>query len=85
MSAVSEILGRAMSDATFRAQLLDAPEEALAGYELSDEQRVLFVGLTAENFDALSGELEERLSKSMFSIIGKPTGIGIEGNHRGGG
>jgi hypothetical protein len=39
MSVVSEILGRAMSDAGFRALLLDAPEEALASYELSEEQR----------------------------------------------
>ena len=72
MSIITEVLGRAMSDAAFRTQLLAAPEQALAGYDLTDEQRTALSGLTAEGFDAFAADLEQRLSKTMFSTMGAP-------------
>ncbi|MDQ7842431.1 MAG: Os1348 family NHLP clan protein [Armatimonadota bacterium] len=40
---LEEILVRAMEDDAFRARLLAAPADALAGYELSAEERQAFL------------------------------------------
>jgi len=40
---LEEILARAIEDDAFRTRLLAAPAEALAGYELSAEERQAFL------------------------------------------
>jgi hypothetical protein len=39
MSNLQKILDRASMDPSFRTQLAEEPHKALAGYELSDEER----------------------------------------------
>jgi hypothetical protein len=41
--ALEEILARAMEDHKFRERLLQSPAEALAGYDLSEEERQAFI------------------------------------------
>ncbi|HEV8230473.1 MAG TPA: Os1348 family NHLP clan protein [Candidatus Limnocylindria bacterium] len=56
------VLERAMSDATFRAELAADPAKALAGYDLTDLERATFRtgSLRVER-------LEDRMSKSDLS------------------
>lgn len=42
-AALEEILARAIEDHTFRERLLQSPSEALAGYDLSEEERQAFI------------------------------------------
>lgn len=60
---VAEIIGRAAAEPEFMTQLFNDPGQALAGYELDDAEKALLHGLTPENFDALSGQLDQRVSK----------------------
>ena len=61
---VVEILDRAMSDPTFRALLERAPDEALAGYDLTPDERAAFgtASLAAH-------QLEERVSRTDLTGI----------------
>ena len=62
--ALLEILDRAIDDPAFRALLERAPDEALAGYELTPEERASFgtASLAAHT-------LEERVSKTDLTGI----------------
>ncbi|MSQ37549.1 MAG: hypothetical protein EXR61_04460 [Chloroflexi bacterium] len=60
--AVNAVLARAMDDATFRADLAADPQAALAGYDLTPDERARFVAGTAK-----AERLEERISKSDLS------------------
>ena len=68
---VTTIIRRAVAEQEFRTALFQNPNAALSGYDLTNDERTALSNLTAENFDALSGELEARMSKSDL-------GIGIE-------
>ena len=57
--ARDQIVDRAMSDATFRALLLNDPATALADYDLTPEERAMFQSGTAK-----AERLEDRISKS---------------------
>lgn len=62
--ALLEVLDRAFHDPAFRALLERAPDEALAGYDLTPEERATFGG------GALSAErLEERVSKTDLTGV----------------
>jgi hypothetical protein len=56
------VLERAMNDAAFRAQLARDPTKALAGYDLTPEERAAF-----QRGSARAERLEERMSKSDLS------------------
>jgi len=58
--AVLNIIRRAKQDAEFRAQLLNHPDQVLAGVELSDAERAQLHGLTAESLESLAIDLEHR-------------------------
>ena len=53
-----------MDDAAFRLALADDPDQALAGYDLSADERGRFVAGTAK-----AERLEERISKSDLSAV----------------
>jgi hypothetical protein len=59
---LSELIGRAVTDLDFRAQLIEDPEKAIkdAGYDITEEQ---LAGLKAVDLGSLSDTLGERLSK----------------------
>ncbi|MBI4670320.1 MAG: hypothetical protein HY741_01455 [Chloroflexi bacterium] len=68
---VTTVIRRAVAEQEFRAALFQNASAALSGYELTDEERAALSGLTAENFDALAGELEARMSKSTVLDAGQ--------------
>lgn len=59
---VQDILDRAMTDAPFRDLLAKDPQAALAGYELTAEERAVFGSGTAK-----AERLEDRVSKNDLS------------------
>jgi hypothetical protein len=60
--ALYELIGRAITDVSFRARLIEDPEQAAReeGYRLTAEQ---MAGLRASDLQGLAENLDERLSK----------------------
>ncbi len=63
-SARDAVLERAMTDAGFRALLARDPAAALAGYDLTADERAAFRPSTAR-----AERLEDRMSKSDLSAV----------------
>jgi hypothetical protein len=61
---VQQIIGRAITDAEFRQQLIDNARAACAGYELTDDELDALEALDQESMKAFAGKLDARLSKS---------------------
>ena len=68
--ALLEIVERAMKDEAFRNLLFSNPEKALAGYDLSDEERALLSNLDEDNFDEFAGKLDDRGTKGWVTGVG---------------
>lgn len=66
IQALKEVIERAINDQAFRQQLLNSPDEALAGYTLSDEDRAKLVQLTPDTFDDFAGNLGGRTTKGPW-------------------
>jgi hypothetical protein len=65
---VDTVLAKAMSDAAFAEALFANPDEALAGYDLTEEERQSLKNISREDFDKYAmAAPEER--KSMGSPI----------------
>jgi len=62
VDALNAVLDRAMADAAFRASLAADPASALAGYDLTDEERSKFT-----TWSASAERLEQRMSKTHLS------------------
>jgi hypothetical protein len=67
---LKEIIERAVSDESFRKQLLSDPGTALKGYELSDAERELLSNLDEGNFDEFAGGLGDRATKGWITPAG---------------
>jgi hypothetical protein len=52
--SIEKILTRAMNDAEFAAQMLINPKDALAEYDLTNDELERFESLSKANFDAFS-------------------------------
>ncbi|OAN41056.1 hypothetical protein A6A03_19190 [Chloroflexus islandicus] len=63
-SAVEQVIGRAVIDAEFRAQLIADARAACAGYDLTEEELEALERLDTESLQAFAGKLDPRLSKS---------------------
>ena len=61
--AVQDVLNRAFSDEAFRRRMYAEPDEALAEYELTDEERVALRAISAEEREPVAELLDRRLSK----------------------
>jgi hypothetical protein len=61
---LQEIIGRAVTEPEFRELLFNEPDKALEGYELTEEEAAALKRLHREKFDAVAGELEERISRA---------------------
>ena len=66
--AVESVIGRAVLDGEFRESLFAEPDEALAGYELAEEEAAGLKSIDAETMEALAGTLDERISKSTVTM-----------------
>lgn len=62
--AVQQIIGRAITDAEFRQQLIDDARAACAGYDLTAEELDALEALDAESMKTFAGTLDSRLTKS---------------------
>ena len=63
---VQDVVGRAVADPAFRTVLFNDPNQALAGYDLTDAEIAALRGLTPEQFDADAADLESRISRSTI-------------------
>jgi hypothetical protein len=63
-----KVVNRAVMDEEFRLTLYSDPEKALAGYDLSDEEKSVLRSIPAETIDAFANELEERISLSLLAL-----------------
>jgi hypothetical protein len=57
------ILGRCVMDADYRVLLFADPDLALAGYDLTKEERAALLAIDAETLDAFAERLGEHLSR----------------------
>ena len=74
--AIGEIIGRAAAEPEYMNLLFNDPGKALAGYDLDDAEKSMLHGLTSENFDAMSAQLDQRVSKKMGSGGGEVFPVG---------
>lgn len=73
--SVELIIGRAVTDQEFRELLFTDPDEAISGYELTQEETMLIKNIAPDRFEAVRSELEERLSKAGFTAASFTTAI----------
>lgn len=62
--AVQQVIGRAITDAEFRQQLIDDARAACSDYDLTEEELTALDALDAASLQAFAGKLDARLSKS---------------------
>lgn len=65
---IKEIIERAIKDEAFRNLLFTKPEEALQGYQLTDEDRKVLENLNEDNFDEFAGGLGDRTTKGRWVV-----------------
>jgi hypothetical protein len=61
------IIGKAIMDPGFRNTLLADPDQALAGYELTEQEECLLKCIDSETIDAMSHILNVRINKIRCS------------------
>ena len=64
--AVSQVIGRAVTDAEFRAMLFSNPTQALQGYDLSVDEVAALKNLQQEDLEGLSTKLDPRITKRAW-------------------
>lgn len=62
-SEVERVIGRAVTDETFRQQLIDSARAACQGYDLTEEELDALEKLDTQSMQAFAGSLDRRLSK----------------------
>ena len=62
-NATEAVLGRCVMDAGYRILLFADPNRALAGYELTKEERAALLSIDAETLDAFAERLGVQLGK----------------------
>ena len=61
LQTVQNVIGKAAVDRAYRDLLFSKPDEALKGQDLSPDEVKCLKGLSREKFDAVAGELEEKI------------------------
>jgi hypothetical protein len=62
--AIEAILGRSVLDDSYRHQFFADPNRALAGYDLTKEERAALLSVDAETLDAFAERLGVQLGKA---------------------
>ena len=73
-AGVEALVKKAMSDETFRKQIKDNPDVALAGYDLSPEEKAAIKSGNAAKLRELG--VDERITKSVWQDYGSGPGEG---------
>lgn len=66
---LSELVGRAMIDPEFLAELQQTPEAVLAGYELSDDERTAVLGALGRLATAPAGQRAVALRNALLKRV----------------
>jgi hypothetical protein len=61
IKGVQNVIGKAAVDRAYRELLFSKPDEALAGQDLSTDEVACLKNLSREKFEAVVGELEEKM------------------------
>ena len=64
-TTLEEIIGRLVLDPEFRRQMAASREQALAGYELTLDERASLDSLNLAELEGAASALEERISKGI--------------------
>jgi hypothetical protein len=64
--AVSQIIGRAVTDAGFRQMLFSNPDQALQGYSLTPDELEALRNLKQEDLEDFSTKLDSRITKRAW-------------------
>lgn len=64
--AIPQIIGRAVTDAEFRTLLFSNPDQALQGYDLSDDEVEALKSLKREDLEDFSTKLDSRITKRAW-------------------
>lgn len=67
LQGLKQVIQRAIEDEAFRQLLFDNPDEALQGYDLTEEERAALEGLDEDNFDDFTGDLGGRTTKGWLT------------------
>jgi hypothetical protein len=73
--AVEEIISRAVVDTQFREQLFSAPDEALAGHDLTEDEKTALRTMSREKFDSSLGQLEELAVGGIIAVSQQTEGV----------
>jgi hypothetical protein len=65
-----EVISRAVVEAEFRTLLINEPEKALEGFDLSAEEIELLKNIELATIESVSNELEERVSRAGLPLSG---------------
>ena len=68
--ALQAVIGKAVLDSEFREALFADPDQALEGYELTEEEVAALKTIDAETMESFAGSLDERISKSLIAGAG---------------
>ena len=68
LETVQEIIRKAITDEEYRELMFSDPDKALEGFDLTDEEAAELREMEREQFDAVKGELEERVSRAGFGL-----------------
>jgi hypothetical protein len=68
--ALQAVIGKAVLDSEFREALFADPNQALEGYELTEEEVAALKAIDAETMESFAGSLDERISKAWIAGAG---------------
>jgi hypothetical protein len=68
--ALQAVIGKAVLDSEFREALFADPDQALEGYELTEEEVAALKAIDAETMESFAGSLDERISKAWIAGAG---------------
>ena len=77
--AVQAVIGKAVMESEFRELLFANPDQALEGYELTDEEMAALKAIDAETMESFAGSLDERISKAFVAGLLAGGGVGEAG------
>ena len=63
---ISQIIGRAVTDAEFRETLFSNPVQALEDYNLTDDEKEALKNLKQEDLEDFSTKLDSRITKRAW-------------------
>ena len=65
---VEQIVGRMVTDPEFRNLLFSDPDQALAGYDLTMDERQAILSTESKNIEDFAGKLDARITKAKWEI-----------------